>query len=81
MQQENTELATKGDINGMRADMKELKSFIMDGFEAMNLRFDSLEKRIDRIETSHNRRISTLEDRTRSIKDTLEEGLKVKVAW
>ena len=74
MQEEHNELATKQDIN-------ELKRFIMEGFDVMNLRFDSLETRIDRIETVHNRRISVLEDRTRSIKDTFEENLKVKVAW
>ena len=74
MQQENNQPATKGNIN-------ELKSLIKDGFKALDKKTDIIEEKLDRKIAEHDRRLSTVEDRVRVVKNTIEKSLKTKVAW
>ncbi len=89
MQQESNQLATKGDINKFK---EEIKSFIKDGFKTLdkkidyveentNERFDKVEEKIDNLENKTDRRMSVVEDRVHILKNVVEKGFKTKVAW
>ena len=43
--------------------------------------FEDLQNSIDKLEGNHDRRITTVEDRVRVIKNVIEKDLKTKVAW
>ncbi len=47
----------------------------------MNRGFGSLQNSIDKLEGNHDRRITTVEDRVRVIKNVMEKDLNVKVVW
>ncbi len=46
MYQETNQLVTKGDINELKQD---LKTFIMDGFTALNEKIDRVDEKVDRM--------------------------------
>lgn len=75
MNHQNTEFATKQDMQNMKNEIiTELKDFMMDGFRKMH-------EHMTLIETDHGRRLKTVEYRTDIIKDVLEKDLDTKVAW
>ncbi len=55
-------------------NFREVIRMMLDGFE-------DLQHSIDKLEGNHDRRITTVEDKVRVIKNVMEKDLSVKVVW
>lgn len=67
-------IITDEKFEAVDGNFREVIRMVSDGFE-------DLQHSIDKLEGNHDRRITTVEDKVRVIKNVMEKDLSVKVVW